>query len=125
MSRKYPVSVARACYKAILAFGNQGACSEAEHQAIEHGYDMVMTMIHEISFAARSKKKAACGDLAKKVLHGLHPRIDYSYDERLIRDLADICLTLRHIMDGKPRKDVHKVYDACCFFQFFPMVATS
>jgi hypothetical protein len=85
---------------------------------------MVMTMIHEISIACHSKKKAACRDLAKRILHEQHPRIDYSHDEKLIRDLADICLTLRHIMENRLRKDNHKVFDACCFFQFFPLVAT-
>ena len=125
MPRKYPVHTARSCYKAILGFSNHGISSEAERQAIEQGYHMLMVMIEEISVAARSKKKAGCADFAKKILHELHPRVDYSHDERLMRDLADICLTLRHILENKPRKDNHKIYDACCFFQSFPLVAAS
>jgi hypothetical protein len=48
----------------------------------------------------------------------LHPKKDYSFDERVIRDLLDVCITLSYIEKGEDRKSSGKSLDAVTLLLF-------
>ena len=48
----------------------------------------------------------------------LHPENEYTFDTSIIRDMADVCVTLNNILGGKFRKKFGKLHEAASFFIF-------
>ncbi len=52
-----------------------------------------------------------------KTMRELHPQKTYCH-VALVRDIADICVTLDRVMRGLPRRDFHKTSEASHFCMF-------
>jgi hypothetical protein len=105
----YETVMIEACAKAVLAFDN-GKFEEHHVKDVLACREMIHAYICELA-----TNDVLIPSLVN-AMHDIHPQTPYGVD-LLIRDLADICRTLRRLTEGKRRSDTKKIFYARIFLQ--------
>lgn len=103
-----------ACGNIILAVYNNGESAETSQQ-ISQAKAVILAMMREMIVACEAGKLAKCRDIVHTVLHDLFPNTNYSCDEKLVRDLADLAATLHDVERGIERSSRERLLEVKVF----------
>ena len=106
------------CHKALLEFHNKGVLAKTNAKIIHDARIALIMIIADIATNCSQGKQSKHAPFIHTWLHDLHPRTDYRGNEKLIRDLADICTTLHSVENGVARTKDDKIGDAAMFCSF-------
>lgn len=90
--------------KAILTFSNSGTCESSDLEDITKLRETILVLIHDVAKGCIVGTPPESARIVRLAMHDLHPR-KYNLhpgpqgpiNEKLICDLADICVTLRRV----------------------------
>ena len=99
-----------ACGKAVRTAFTLGKSEPSELESVGQGRLVLLGFIRD--FASADNKQSLHLQRIVRAMHDLHPEVDYVSRVAIIRDLADICITLERIESGKRRSNEKKNLEA-------------
>lgn len=84
---------------AILYYAGHGSCSTEQKTAVQKLRFVILRAVCDIAQSCISKKRSGTAEFFFRIMDELHPEVRYQCDEKLMRDLSDICVTLHSIED--------------------------
>ena len=103
--------VLNACQKAVGIVFTEGSNTPAQARDIASGRGVLLSII-----VGLAKEDPATMRYVEPALNDLHTQAEYSVD-MMIRDIADVCLTLSRLADGKTRTERIKLAEATLLCQ--------
>lgn len=114
------------CHQALFDFHGKSTSetkviknTESETNAIKNARIALLMLIGKIAGSYADNKPSKVIFAVEHALHDLHAGSDYRESGRLIRDLADICITLERVAEGTRRTTEGKITEAALFCSFF------
>ncbi|MBI2610845.1 hypothetical protein HYW60_02840 [Candidatus Kaiserbacteria bacterium] len=99
-------SILKGCGKAVRSVYANGKVSEADRNNLERGHQLLFGLIRNLASETPKYRLQI-----ERALQDVHPRTDYCI-AMLIRDIADVCVTLNRLRAGGGRSVESKVVDA-------------
>lgn len=101
------------CSRALRAASSNGTCTEGQRACIEQARRALLVMIRALTNESDQRHLV----YMESVMRDLHSRTEYCR-AMIIRDIADICVTLKRVTQDRRRTDHMKMVDAmmCCRF---------
>ena len=103
------------CARAVLTVALNEPLTSTHEEIFLKGREALMEFIHELSETPRGKESATKA-MIRRAMTLVHSRTDYSFSDALIRDLADVCVTLRKLAERGHRSDYDKNMHAKILF---------
>lgn len=106
-----------ACGKVLLEVFNKGPVGLTDEQIadVREARKCVLQMILDLVPASEDGVELKGTQYVKVVLQDLHPEMNYDCNEKLIRDLAEICATFCSVEKRSERSARERVYEAKIF----------
>jgi len=111
MSRRI-ARIFNSCGKAVRITLANGKSTSGQIARIKLGRRILLRFISDLASDERKHR-----DPVERAMHDLHPRTEYC-TAMIIRDLADICVTLSRLEQGRRRSDRQKLLDAALYCEF-------
>ncbi len=101
------------CSRALRAASSHGTCTERQKAYVEQARLALLDMVRDLT----NSKNQRILVYMEGLMRDLHPRTEYCR-AMIIRDLADVCVTLKRVTQDRRRTDHMKIVDAmmCCKF---------
>ena len=103
------------CFSAVSKFHGHGTVTKAEQGAISQMRKLLLSRMAQIVFNCGKDERPDAIGAVYHALKALHPRTEYTCGEKVVRDLADVLLTLKNIETGVGRKSEEKISEAATF----------
>lgn len=100
----------------LHVFNSERAAVDKEDlRAVTDARKCTLAIICELAVASTDGAKVDIAEHVKAALSDLHPTMSYNCNEKLIRDLAEICATFYTIENGRERSSRELVFEAKIF----------
>jgi hypothetical protein len=83
----------------------EDSCSEEEKTILMKGRDALLELICELA-TTRPGEDSGHKALLRNTLSEIDSSVNYRYSETLIRDIADVCITIRRVANGERREEM-------------------
>ena len=113
MQRRTKAAIFDRCARGVRAAVNKGHVTPMQVESIGKGRKLLFVLIRDIA-----SPKPKYREQVSKALQDVHPRTEYDNEGMLIHDLADVCVTLRRLEQGRKRPDEKKHTDAALLAEY-------
>ena len=112
------VEIFKRGWEALHAYSGTGMLSQEQKSDLEDMLKKLLSIINKLIIACQKNTHPPDLEYVKKALQDLHSHTNYTHIEKMVRDISDICVTVRSVIMGVTRKTSGKIFEATVFCSF-------